>query len=350
MAKLQTDADLTPYNTLRVPARAKYFLTIRRPADLVDLPPSPWLVLGQGANILFTKNYPGTVIKNVTSGFKVLSQTTSDVLVEAASGQNWHDLVTWAVDQGWSGIENMALIPGTVGAALAGDIAAYGQNFQDVFVCANVVDLTTHRTQTFDKPTCQLGYRDSFFKHHPGDYFIASVRLRLSKTGPTTTQYYDRHITLKSELARLATPPYTPKDIYRVVSRIRAAKLPNWKKVGTAGSFFKNPVVHRDKLRALQEQVPQLQFYPVDRLSYPRPTDPAFSHADFVLVAAGRLLDFLGWKGKTMGRVSTSPNQALYVINLGGATGEEIYAYALAMQADVQRHFGITLDPEVVII
>lgn len=329
--------DLFPYNTLRVHAKAARFIELNTPRDLPK--DEPLLFLGAGANILFTKDFPGTVAKINFSGIKVVKETDTDVLVEAAAGQNWHDLVTWSVDHNLWGLQNMAYIPGTVGGAAIGNIAAYGGNQEDVLVSIQT------SSQTFQKSDCQFSYRHSYFKNHP-EYLVTSVIYRLSKQSHPDTSYHDRYTSLAAELAKIATPPYSVKDISQAVINIRKSKLPNMDQVGTAGSFFKNPLVPKEKFQHLASSIQNLQWYPPEKLLYHDETQIP----DTVKIPAGRLLDELGWKGKTVGRVSTSPNQALYVINLGGATGAEIFEYAELMRADIKKHFDIDLSYEVQII
>lgn len=335
--------DLYPYNTLRVHANATRFIELNTPRDLPK--DEPLLFLGAGANILFTKNFPGTVAKINFSGIKVIKETDTDVEVVAAAGQNWHELVTWSVNHSLSGLENMALIPGTVGGAAIGNIAAYGGNQEDAFVNLQATNLKSRKTEEFSKSDCQFAYRDSFFKNNK--YLITSVRYLLSKIPHLDTSYHaTRHASLLPTLQQIAKEPYSVKDIYNAIVKMRLDKLPNINKVGTAGSFFKNPIITKEKYVQMQSQVPDLLAYPVDKLSYIDPND----QDKYVKLSVARVLDELGWKGKTIGRVSTSPNQALYVINLGGATGQEIYEYAEAMRADIKKHFDISLDYEVQII
>lgn len=325
--------DLAPYNTFRVSAKAKDFLVVRQEKDI---PQEPFLILGEGANVLFTKDIPGLVIKNELKGRKVVSQDDDSVTLEVASGESWIDLVNFAVENGWSGIENMAFIPGTVGAATVGNIAAYGESFEDVFVEAKSLK------EKFSKADCNFGYRDSVFKNNRQDVFITSVTIKLSKKPAMDTAYYSRYESLKTQLGE---PPYTPKMVAAIVTRLRQSKLPDWHQLGTAGSFFKNPLVSAEKAHALQKEITELQTYPAEKLQY---TDRVTGN--FVKVPAGRLLDELGWKGKRIGNVGTWKNHALTVINYGGATGQEILDFTNQMSADIKSHFEIDLEPEVNIL
>lgn len=343
---MQDNVSLKPYNSLQVEARAKRFVEITSSTQLKDLGDLPTLFLGQGCNTLFTKDWPGLVIKNNLLGREVMSDTDQEVVVTLGSGQDWHDFVTWCVDHNWSGVENMALIPGTVGAAAVGNIAAYGQNQEDIFVSLDAIDITTGKSTTFTKAECAFRYRDSFFKSHP-NFFITAVTYKLSKVVNLELSYHaTRHMSLLPTLQEIAQEPYTIKDIYHAIIKMRTDKLPDMAKVGTAGSFFKNPTITKEKFAELQTKIPDLLAYPVDKLTY---TTPA-QQDSWVKVSIARALDELGWKGKQVGRVATSPNQALYVINLGGATGQEIFEYAEAMRADILKNFAIDLEYEVRII
>ncbi|HJZ05511.1 UDP-N-acetylenolpyruvoylglucosamine reductase [Candidatus Amesbacteria bacterium RIFCSPHIGHO2_01_FULL_48_32] len=336
--------DLFPYNTLKVHAQAKRFIELNSPDQKIPTD-EPFLFLGLGANILFTKDFDGTIVKINFSGIKVVKETDSEVIIEAAAGQNWHDLVTWSVDHNLSGLENMALIPGTVGAAAVGNIAAYGQNQEDVFESLSALDITTNKSINFFKPDCKFTYRESLFKKNA--FLITSVTYRLSKVPHLETSYHaTRHASLLPTLQQIAKEPYTIKDVYNAIIKMRTEKLPDWHKVGTAGSFFKNPVITKQKYTKMQSRIPDLLAYPIDKLLYTDPSD----QDKYVKLSVARVLDELGWKGKNIGRVSTSPNQALYVINLGGATGQEIFEYAEMMRQDIKKHFDIDLEYEVRII
>ncbi len=334
MATIQKDVDLLPYNTFRVSVRAKKFLVLRDPKDLPT--GEPVFALGQGANILFTKDIDSLVIKNELLGKKVISENNDSITIEVASGENWIEFVDWAIDNGWSGIENMAFIPGTAGSAAVGNIAAYGQNFEDICVSVATND------QIFSKKEMAFGYRESRLSKEKNKLFVTSVTIKLSKKPHYDTAYHSRYESLVSYLPK---PPYTPKQVAEAVTKIRLDKLPDWRKIGTAGSFFKNPLVSAEEARDLQKEIAELQTYPAERLQY---TDG--SAGDLVKLPAGRLLDELGWKGKRIGKVGTWEKHALTVVNYGGATGEEILDFTRQMQSDIKSHFEIDLEPEVNIL
>ena len=292
--------DLTPYNTLRVVAKARDLREIREIGEIREIRTSePYMFLGEGANILFVHDFPGTIIRVDLKGRKVISQNKDEVIVEVAAGENWHEFVTWTVENNWSGIEKMGLIPGTIGAAAVGNIGAYRQEVKDI-----IVRVITNLGE-FTNSECKFDYRGSFFKTNR-EYLVTAVQFKLLKN--------------QSVL-----------DTYEEIIKIRTQKLPDWTKIGTAGSFFKNPFVTREKYSVLSTQIPDIEIFDNK-------------------VHAGKLLDVLGWKGRKIGRVSTYEKHALTIVNLGGATGQEIYDYAEAMREDIRKNFDIELEYEVRII
>lgn len=321
---IQKNIDLLPYNTFKVKAKAEYFAVVRSVEDLKNLPDEPKLILGEGANVLFTRDFAGLVLKNEIKGKKEIpGQARNDTLLEVAAGENWSDLVGWSVENGWSGIENLALIPGTVGAAPVQNIGAYGQQLSDAIVQVSTLN------KSFSKDECQFGYRESIFKKEK-NLFITSVVIKLSKNPRFNLDYHSRYESL------VVKPPYTPKKVAEAVTNLRKIKQPDWTKIGTAGSFFKNPVVSKEKLQEIQKRIPKIQFYPGENNKFKIP--------------AAWLLDELGWKGKKIGRVGTFDKSALVIINLGKATGQEILEFSQQMQADIKKNFGLDLEPEVNII
>lgn len=358
---IQKNVSLKKYNTFGIDVTAKYFVEIKSESDIKDLldakelAKQDILVLGDGANILFTKNFPGLVIKMSMKGRRIIKEN-DEVVLEVSAGESWHELVMYAVEKGWGGIENLVFIPGTVGAAPVQNIAAYGQNFEDVFISLKALNLLTRKEELFEKKDCEFAYRTSRFKGRDRNkYLITAVTIKLSKEPIINTSYFETGKTyakagsLEQELASIATPPYSVKDVANAVMNIRKKKLPDPAEIGTAGSFFKNPVITRSDYEKLKSIDPDLQCYPVDKLSYPKLDDPSLTHDDYVKVPAGRLLDNLGWKGKRIGNVGTYPNQALAVVNYG-AQASEVLEFTKAMQADIYKHYKIKLEPEVIII
>lgn len=345
--------NLSLYNTLRVPAKAKSVIEVNsqnqiKKAVLEGLFSESYYILGQGANVLLTRDISGPVFITQLPGKKVISETENDFLIKFGAGENWSAAVSWTSGQNLSGMENMAGIPGTVGAAAAGNIAAYGGNQQDIFNHLKAINLLTGKEEKFTAGDMQFAYRDSIFKNTlAGKYFITSVTYKLSKTAHLDLSYHaTRHSSLKPELEKIAREPYTVSDVVRAVTNLRASKLPDVTKIHTAGSFFKNPVVPKSQIPNLKSQIPDLQIYPSEKLSYINPSE----QDNYVKVPAGMLLDKLGWRGKKKGRVGTSPNHALVIIADDGATGREIYEFSESMRSDVKTHFGISLEYEVIVI
>lgn len=330
--------DLKPFNTFGVSVQASNFSILRYVSEVKKLSVES-LILGDGANILFTKNPDRPVVKNELKGVKQIDEVTFEV----ASGENWHGFVMKTVDLGLSGIENLALIPGTVGAAAAGNIAAYGQNFGERVVSVQGIPLgNLGGLRSLSHDECDFTYRHSSIKN----FFITSVTIKLSKSPKFDINYYGSkpYESLKSELGE---PPYTSKMIAEAVIRFRTKKLPDWHMIGTAGSFFKNPFVSRRRFEEIKREIPELQPYPVDKMLYPNPNDPVFEKSEMVKIPAGKLLEKLGWLDKRIGNVGTFEKHALIVVNFGGATGMEILEFSQKMQEDIKKNFGIDLEPEV---
>lgn len=350
---MKYNIDLTHLNTFQVKADTSYYIDLNGDKDLEEVlayvkSGQPYFILGGGANILILEDFNGLVIKNNLKGIKVLDENKDFITFQVASGEDWHSFVEFAVSRNLSGIENLAYIPGTVGAAVVQNIAAYGQHFEDVMVGVEVVNLTTGERSYFSKDDCRFNYRNSVFKDQAfRQFLLVAVDIRLSKTPKFSTNYQSRYESLQSELVG-KEPPYSVHDIFEAVISLRKKKLPDWHLIGTAGSFFKNPVVSKSQFMELSEKVKELQFYPVSRLEYDQ--NPELLHKEMVKIPAGRLLDELGWKGKRLGNVGTFERSALVVINHGNATGKEILAFTKEMEKDVKDHYGIDLEREVFVL
>lgn len=351
---LQENYSLKNYNTFGVDVKAKYFAQVDSVEELKSIlsdekfSAEKILILGDGANVLFTKDYDGLVIKLKLKGVKIVRETEEDVILEVAAGENWHELVMHTVNNGWGGIENMVYIPGTVGAAAVQNIAAYGQNLSDVFESLTAIEIESGKERTFSKDECEFEYRDSRFKtRENGRYIVTAVQLRLSKKPVLDTSYFEtgRNVSLKEALKDVENP--TAKDVALAVMGIRKGKLPDPNKIGTAGSFFKNPIVTQEKYQELKKLDPDLQCYPVDGLRYV--PEGELVNESKVKVPAGRLLDNLGWRGKRIGSVGTYETQALAVVNYGG-TGKEILQFTEKMRKDVKDTYGIELEREVQVL
>lgn len=328
---------LLPYNTFGIEAQATHFTEVASVDELrqaLRRAASPVLILGGGSNVLFTQDWPGTVVRNTIRGIEVVRHFKNRVWVRIGGGESWHGFVQWAVGQNFGGVENLSLIPGSVGAAPVQNIGAYGVELKDVFVGLEAVELATGKTRRFSRPACRFGYRDSVFKQaEKGRYCITSVTLSLS-TGRhrVHTGYGD----IAKTLAEMGVAQPTIADVSAAVIRIRSSKLPDPARIGNCGSFFKNPEVER----AVYEKI--------------RLTHPAAPHYDLpdgrVKIPAGWLIEQCGWKGKRVGNTGCHDKQALVLVNHGGATGAEVVALAYTIIGSVEKTFGVRLEPEVNIL
>ena len=337
VAQLQENISLRPYNTLGVDVRARYFLAVANGEALVSAlaaapPARRLLVLGSGSNVLFTRDFDGLVLKNEIRGCAVLDEDRDGVRVRSGGGEDWHGFVGWCLQQGYFGLENLSLIPGTVGAAPVQNIGAYGVEVGDRIACVEAVDLGSGETKQFGAEACGFAYRHSIFKGPRRDrFFITSVTFRLSKTPHLVTTYAD----VREALARRPAPA-TPQGLSDTICAIRRRKLPDPRELPNAGSFFKNPIVSRRHYRELAERFPGLPSFPLDDRN--------------VKIAAGWMIEHCGWKGRRVGACGVYDRQALVLVNYGGATGRDILDLAEAVQASVEAAFGIRLQPEPLIL
>ncbi len=332
--KVLEQIDLKAYNSFGVSQKAAYFAAIRKPADLKQAREFaaerrlPVLVLGQGSNTLFIKDYPGLVLFMNNRG---LERLPGAGMIRIAAGEGWHESVIYCLQNSLYGLENLALIPGTVGAAPVQNIGAYGVELEQFFVELQAYDLKTGEIRHLSKADCQFGYRDSLFKQDPGQKLVVlSVTLQLALEPRLELGYAG----LKDELAGREL---SPQSVFEAVCAIRARKLPDPKQIGNAGSFFKNPVISRSKLLNLRESYPELPAWDTE--------DP-----DLVKLPAAWLLDQKGWKGKRRGGAAVHEEHALVLVNRDNASGEDILLLAQDMSSSVLQSFGIALQTEVRII
>ena len=335
----EAHADLRPLNTFGLPARADRLAVIEAPAQLAALPAQPdWsatprLVLGGGSNLVFTGDFRGLVLKIAIAGRRLVREDANAWYVEAGAGENWHAFVRWTLAQGWPGLENLSLVPGTAGAAPIQNIGAYGLEVSERFDSLTAVSLDTGACFRLDAAGCRFGYRDSIFKHaQAGRSAIVAVTFRLPKRWQPVTRYAE----LADELAARGIIDPTPLDVSDAVIAIRRRKLPDPACLGNAGSFFKNPIVDAAALARLAAAHPGLP-------RYPQP-DGTFK------LAAGWLIDRCGWKGRDLGPVGAYEKQALVLVNRGGAHGRDVQRIARAIQDDVAARFGVRLEPEPVFV
>ena len=334
MLQIQENVSLKNFNTFGIDVFAKYFVEISHADELRELFSDPqWLqterlVLGGGSNMLFKKDFDGLVIRmNIRGIDHRISH--NEVVVVAGAGEVWNDLVNYCVAHEYAGLENMSLIPGSVGASPIQNIGAYGVELQDVFLTCNAFEIASGTFKTFTKEDCRFGYRDSVFKAEiKGQYIIVSVKFHLSLV-PDTKLHYGA---IKDELAKREITSPTIKDVSEVVSHIRVSKLPDPSTIGNAGSFFKNPVIPIDEFKAIQSYFPEIVNYPAGDGE--------------IKLAAGWMIEQCGWKGKVVGNTGTWKNQALVLVNHGGATGEEVYSLSSQIIDSVYSKFGVTLERE----
>lgn len=334
---VQSNVDLQPYNTLNISARARKFVSVESKSELRELlqftDEETLLVLGGGSNILFADDFEGLVIRMAITGREVIKETDDQIWLKIGAGENWHQTVRYCVDKGWGGIENLSLIPGTVGAAPIQNIGAYGVELKEVFEWLEAVNIKSGEVEQFEAADCRFGYRDSIFKNElRGKYVITAVVLRLSKDPQINASYG----AIKSELKARGIDKPTIGDISDIVIDIRNSKLPDPETLGNAGSFFKNPVVDERVYRRIKESYPNAPGYPMG--------------GGNVKVPAGWLIEQTGWKGKVIGNVGTYKQQALVIVNHGGATGQQILDLAVKIRDSVKKKFGIALVPEVNIV
>ncbi len=344
---VEKNVPLQLYNTFHIVAKAFSLARVARVEDLLELVADPrWaaepkFVLGGGSNIVLTGDVKALVLKVEVMGKRLVRETAKGFVVEAGAGENWHDLVAWTLQQGYPGLENLAMIPGTVGGAPVQNIGAYGIELQDRFESLDAVDLATGQSFTLDAAQCGFGYRDSVFKHAPaapGGFglkdrvMITHVRFFLPKPWKPVLGYAD----LEKKMAEHGERNPSPGQIFDWVCAIRGAKLPDPKLLGNAGSFFKNPTVTPEQCADIIQREPKIVHYPM--------ADGA------VKLAAGWLIDACGWKGKGVGNAGVYERQALVLVNRGQATGGEVMTLAKAIQTSVYERFGIMLEPEPVVV
>jgi UDP-N-acetylmuramate dehydrogenase len=337
--ELRKNYPLKKLNTFRLDVTAKLFTDIVsenevRTAIFADeFKKTQKFILGGGSNILFTKNVEGLCLRNCIKGITVVKESKTDAYVKAGGGVIWHDLVLYAIANNLGGIENLSLIPGTVGAAPMQNIGAYGVELKETFHEVEFIEMAAGVKRVYGIDQCQFGYRDSIFKRDlKGKVFITNVTLRLSKKPKFNTSYG----AIEEELKAMQVKDLSIKAISDAVINIRRRKLPDPAVIGNAGSFFKNPTIPKKEFDALKKTHKGIVGYPVENKGEPQ-----------VKLAAGWLIEQCGWKGLKEGHVGMHKDQALVLVNYGKATGQELYEFAQKVQASVVEKFGIHLEMEV---
>jgi UDP-N-acetylmuramate dehydrogenase len=332
-------ASLRDHNSFGLPAVARTLVhlrsasDVRRVVDHREYGVAPKFILGGGSNVVLTRDVDSVVLKVEIPGRRLLREEGDAWIIEAGAGESWHSLVAWTVEQGWPGLENLALIPGSVGAAPVQNIGAYGVELKDRFDSLDAVDLVTGRQVDLNAAECRFGYRDSVFKQHlAGKSVITRVRLRLPKPWQPVLGYLD----LERRMAETGNRAPDARTVFDWVCAIRRAKLPDPAVIGNVGSFFKNPVVSEEQCRDIIGRDPEVVHYPM---------------ADGrVKLAAAWMIDSCGWKGKSVGNAGVYEKQALVLVNRGGAIGSEVMTLARAIQESVYGKFGIRLELEPVVV
>jgi len=333
---IRSDVSLKTLNTFGISASAKFFSEasnedqVRAIIQTNEFSSNDNLILGGGSNLLFTENFNGIVLKNNISGIEVIRETDDAVYVKAGGGVVWHDFVLYCIKKGWNGLENLSLIPGSLGASPMQNIGAYGVEIKDIFEELEAIHLKTGEINYFNNLDCKFNYRESIFKTSlKGEYLISRVTFKLSKKMNFNTSYG----IINQQLEAMNITDLTAKSISDAVVAIRQSKLPDPKKIGNSGSFFKNPIVSNGQFEKLKLNFPNVVGYPSGDKS--------------TKLAAGWLIDQAGWKGKKFNNYGVHKNQALVLVNYGGATGKEIYNLSEEIMQSIKEKFNVALEREV---
>lgn len=335
---IKENISLKAYNSFGIDVCASKYVEVNSEEDLQDLLSSnilnncPFVILGGGSNIVFVDDFDGIVVRPTNKGIRVVSETATEAVVEACAGEIWSNLAWSMTRQGYYGLENLVEIPGCVGAAPIQNVGAYGVEAKDTIKYVVAYEIATGNRRVFYNNECHFGYRNSIFKNElKNQYIVMAVGFSLSKTMTITTNYS----ALSSKLSERNITTPTPLQIAECIAAIRSSKLPDPKEIGSAGSFFKNPIVTYSHLEMLKESYPAIVFYPA---------------GEHYKLAAGWLIEQCGWKGRSLGRVGVYDKQALVLFNKGGCNGHEVINIANAIEADVESKFGVKLEREAIII
>lgn len=336
MNKISSNFSLKHYNTFNIDVRSDKFISINSEDQLIDFlsqhkGEENIFFLGGGSNVLFSKDYNGTIIHISIKGKKIIEELDDKIIIEVSSGENWHDFVKWSIDNNYGGIENLSLIPGNVGAAPIQNIGAYGVELKDVFDSCRVLSIDSNEIKIFNKEECDFNYRSSVFKSsQKNKYVILSIRLKLTKEPHSYNLSYD------SLRERFNDKEINLSNISEEIVKIRESKLPDPKKIGNCGSFFKNPFIESEKLDILLEKYPKLPYNKVENGLYKIP--------------AAWLIEKMGFKNKSLGDAGVYINQPLVIVNNGNASGSDILNFANSIKNSVKENFNIDLEEEVNII
>ena len=336
MNKISSNFSLKDYNTFNIDVKSDKFISINSEDQLIDFlsqhkEEENIFFLGGGSNVLFSKDYNGTIIHISIKGKKIIEELDDKVIIEVSSGENWHDFVKWSIDNNYGGIENLSLIPGNVGAAPIQNIGAYGVELKDVFDSCRVLSIDSNEIKIFNKDECDFNYRSSVFKSEKKNkYVILSIRLKLTK------EPHSYNLSYESLRERFNDKDINLSNISREIIKIRESKLPDPKKIGNCGSFFKNPFIDSEKLDILLEKYPKLPYHKGENGLYKIP--------------AAWLIEKMGFKKKSLGDAGVYINQPLVIVNNGNATGSDILNFANSIKKSVKENFNIDLEEEVNIL
>jgi len=335
---IEEHKSLKTYNTFSIDCKARYFVSIQSINDLKEVLQSKFhskiFILGGGSNVLLTQDIDALVIHINLKGIEIISENKNTISLKVMAGENWHDFVKYCINHNYGGLENLSLIPGNVGTAPIQNIGAYGIELKDVFNSCNTISLNNHSEKQFTKEECKFGYRNSIFKNEEkGAFIITSVIFNLTKTNHNISIGYGA---IKEQLNNLQIENPTLKEISEAVIQIRQSKLPDPKKLGNCGSFFKNPIINDIEFKQFHNNYPQAPYYKISNSEYKIP--------------AGWLIEQSGFKGKRIGDAGVHKKQALVLVNYGNTTGKEIVSLSKKIQTKVKEDFGISITPEVSII
>ncbi|WP_185870721.1 UDP-N-acetylmuramate dehydrogenase [Blattabacterium cuenoti] len=338
MLNIKTNFSLKKLNTFGINVYAHYFVNVKSIEEIQEIfykyPSIPKLFLGNGSNILFFKSfYQGLVIKMGIKGKKIIQENNDQVIVKAFAGENWNEFVSWTIKKGFSGLENLSFIPGTVGGAPIQNIGAYGTEIKDTLLKVEVYETEKGRIRELTREECQLQYRHSFFKKYRNKFLILSVLFLLRK------QYHKLNtssIEIQKELEKMNIKKPTPYDLSQAILHIRQKKLPDPKKIGNAGSFFMNPIVGIFEFKKFKSQYPTIIGYSISKKK--------------VKLSASSLIELAGWKGKKIGDVGVYKKQPIVLVNYGKASGIDIYSFSEKITKDIKKKLGIVLSREVNVI
>ena len=333
---IESNVSLKKFNTFGIDVSSKLFSQVENEDQVRNVIQSSEfrnntsLILGGGSNLLFTKNFDGIVLRNHIQGIEVIEDTKQHILVKVGGGVVWHDFVLHCIKKGWHGVENLSLIPGNVGASPMQNIGAYGVEVKEVFHELEAIHLKTGEIHYFNNSDCEFGYRESVFKNKlKGEYLISRVIYKLLKKGDFTISYG----AIEKQLESMGVQELSAKSISDAVIAIRQSKLPDPKKIGNSGSFFKNPIIDKSSYDIIKSSFPDVVAYPAGK--------------GFMKLAAGWLIEYAGWKGKTFGNYGVHKNQALVLVNYGGASGKEIYDLSEEILNSIKEKFRVKLEREV---